>query len=620
MFHIAALAVWNDGAGAELSLLRAQRALATAKGTATHGDLLPGAFLGVVAYGAAGGEQAGRIAIDKDAKIAVVASSRLDNIDELTAELGSVSGHGHAAPFLAAYRRWGREFPVRFKGDFSGIVWDWGRRRLLGFRDRIGVRPLFYTARGGTVAVASDVELLLSLVGDGGSPDDQMIVEYLTWQFQSVDRTFWNAARRLPAGHLLSADAGGVRVQPLWRPPDLVARDRTSVYEDFRGLFFRSVSRRLASNSPVLTHLSGGIDSSAIVCVADRIRAAEPDRFPPVRTVSARYPGLDTDEGQYIEAVTRSVSLPSESWDGRNGAFLDVTEPSIAGPGYRSHRADGTMGEFAIAERLGARSILSGQGGDQLGAPSGLSEHLARSQPLWFGWRILSPDGLSSAERVRRVKFLMRAIAPGRLNDWWTRRRARRDAPVWLHPRWRDLVGDVSVPSGQTRGPFRSRVQEAHWRDLLGGAMAHSLDADHRIATRRAVEMRYPYLDDDLVDFVLTLSPNDWPLPDPYARLQRTALRQLLPEAVRARTAKAVFSPVVATRMRNAEVALRALFHEGPWASDRWVSRGAAQALFDRAIFATRDADWGDWQAVRAIATLEAWLRRVFGYDARSLE
>jgi len=149
--------------------------------------------------------------------------------------------------------------------------------------------------------------------------------------------------------------------------------------------------------------------------------------------------------------------------------------------------------------------------------------------------------------------------------------------------------------------------------------MALALDADHRIATRRGVEMRYPFLDQDLVDFVLRLPPEAWPMPEPNARLQRTALADLLPEAVFARTNKAMFSPVVASQLRNAAPRLKSLLFEGPWLAERWVSRRDAQVLFDRAISATHDRDWADWQAVRAIATLEAWLRGVFGYDARTL-
>jgi asparagine synthase (glutamine-hydrolysing) len=619
MFHIAAVVAWSSGREPLQAQRSFDRALIHAGGSGRQSEHLPGSVLGAVAYGARGGNARDQVRTDGDAQVAIAGIWRLDNRDEVARALRLGGSTDDALLLLEAYKRWGDSFPARVKGDFAGVIWDWGARRLLGFRDRLGVRPLFYAVRPDTIAVATDVELLLSIVGDGGSPDDQTVVEYLTWQFHSVDRTFWSGVRRLPAGHVLDASAAGPRVRQFWDAPQPAAVDPADVYPRFRDLFFQSVRRRLTADGPVLAHLSGGIDSSSIVCVADSLLRAETGRFPQVRTVSARYPGLDTDEGTYIDAVTRSVSIPAETWDGRSAEFIDLSSPSIAGPGFRSHRADGTTEEFTIAERLGAVAILSGQGGDQLGVPSGLSEHLVRVRPLWFGWRILSPDDLSWAERARRVKFLLRSLTPASFNQWRARHRGRQDAPGWLESRWRTIIGDIHADAAR-RSPrvFRSVVQEVHWRDLLGGAMALALDADHRIAARRGVEMRYPFLDQDLVDFVLQLPPERWPMPEPHARLQRTALADLLPEAVLARRGKAMFSPVVASYLKNAAPRLRSLLFEGPWAAERWVSRRDAQALFDRAMNATREGDWADWQAVRAIATLEAWLRGVFGYDART--
>jgi len=615
MFHIAGVAAWNPDVERRLIEEGLPRALADARGANVRSERLPGACLGVVAYGTRGDLVGEHVATDEAARIAVAGSWRLDNLDEVKALLRPREGVATAEVLIEAYRRWGDSFPAQLKGDFAGVLWDWERRRVLAFRDQLGVLPLFYATVAGGVAVASDVGLLRTIVGDGGAPDDQMIVEHLSWQFQSVDRTFWSRLRRLPGGHVLDAAAGGATSRPYWHPPPVAPTNRAVVHERFRELLFQSVRRRLDADRPTLAHLSGGIDSSSIVCVAGQICRTEPERFP-VRTLAARYPGLEADEGEYIDAVTRAVSLPAESWDGRNRPIDDLSDPSIAGPGFKSHRSDGTLDEFAIAARWGAGAILSGLGGDQLGSSSGLPEHLSRATPFQIAWRIASRRGMPLSERAARTRYLLRAIAPDPVNRLWARHRGRRGSPNWLHARWRGVVGDISASrSWGGAGSFDSRVQEAHWRDLMGGAMAHALDADHRVATRHAVEMRYPFLDRDLVSFILSLPPESWPSLEPYGRLQRIALSDLLPAAVLGRTAKAAFSTVVAGRVRQAAPQLRTLLFDGPWASERWVSRGGAQALFDRAISSTSDDEWGDWQALRAMATLEAWLRRVFGYD-----
>lgn len=620
MFQIAAVAAWSGDGQSALAPGRFQRALIDAGGTGWYSQDLPGAVLGAVGYGVWGGTSRERIRVDRDAKIGVAGVWRVDNREEMVRALRWGGAANDGLILLEAYRQWGDSFPARVKGDFAGLVWDWGRRRLLGFRDRVGVRPLFYATRIDGIAVATDVDLLLSIVGDPGTPDDRMIVEYLTWNFGSVDRTFWTGLRRLPAGQVLEASADAAQVRPYWHPPEPTSVDPDAVYPLFRELFFQSVRRRLAGEEPVLAHLSGGVDSSAIVCVADCLLRTEPGRFPPVRAVSARYPGLEADEGPYIDAVTRRVSLPTDSWDGRSQEFLDLSAPSRAGPGYRNHRADETTEEFAIAERYGAVAILSGQGGDQLGVPSGLPQYLFRGRPIWFGRRVLSRDDLSWGERARLLRFLVRSIAPEPFSKWWARRRGRRNAPPWLESRWSDVISDIHGEAATRLRDFRSVVQEAHWRDLLGGAMAHALDADHRVSTRHGVDVRYPFLDHDLVDFVLKLPPERWPLPEPGARLQRRALADLLPEVVLSRTRKTGFSPVVASHLRHAAPRLRALLFDGPWASERWVSRRGAQALFERAMSAADDRDWDAWQGLRAVATLEAWLRVALVYDAPSQE
>jgi hypothetical protein len=336
----------------------------------------------------------------------------------------------------------------------------------------------------------------------------------------------------------------------------------------------------------------------------------------PLTAVSARYPGLASDEGEYIDAVTAAVGVGAASWVGLTDRFPDLDEPSLAGPGNRSYRNDSTFGDFEIATRLGARAILSGEGGDHLGGPFGVVEERARRRPLRFAFQTLARRDLTGRQRLTRARFLVRLLAPPALRRAVISRRARAGAPAWLLPRWHGLVGALTAKVAEpiaTVDP-RALAQAAHWRELTSARLGRALDIGQGCAAERGLEMRFPYLDQDLARFVLSLPIEHWPHPLHHPRLQREALADLLPEPVRRRTTKAAFGPVVAHNIERAGATLTALVREGAWASERWVDRRSARHLFERALAPSSMDGFALWRSVWSIATLEAWLRRALRY------
>jgi asparagine synthase (glutamine-hydrolysing) len=195
-----------------------------------------------------------------------------------------------------------------------------------------------------------------------------------------------------------------------------------------------------------------------------------------------------------------------------------------------------------------------------------------------------------------------------------------RGRPQWLAPAWgptvRDIVGDFY---DSPELPFEYEVQRAHWRDLTSARLGVALDLQQSIGARYGVEFRFPFLDQDLVEFVLALPPDVWPLQSPGARLQRDAMREVLPSIVEKRRTKAIFSGAIGHLLRRAAPQVKALLYENEWLSEKYVIRQHARELFRRASAASSWQDgWRDWLQVRAIAALEAWLRRIFGYSPPS--
>jgi asparagine synthase (glutamine-hydrolysing) len=626
MSAIAVTVEWANSNVAAGSRRGLEAALASWKGDAIRVARCPGAQLGISWLTVdESGQRAAPLVVDEGRRLAVVADCRFDDRSRLLGDLGLGPDASDVDLIVAAHQRWGDDFPDGLVGDFAGVLWDWGRQRCLAFRDHLGVRPLFYCLTPTGVTVASDVEMVVRLAGPSPVPDDQAVVEHLLWEYASTDRTFWAAVSKLPAGHVLIADAAAsARRSRYWRPnPAPIAfTSMQEVDEEFQRLFVQSVSRRVGPSGVVLAHLSGGIDSSLIVCVANQLRRQAGAQAARVAAVSQRFPGQAWDEERFIAAVRDWTAVESYEWNGREAEFLDLTAPSLAGPGMRAWRSSGSLGDLDIAGQRSARVILSGEGGDQLGLPWGLADSLVAEQPLGFARDTLLRNDLSLRQRVARARRLLRRAIPPAVSRLMSRVRARRALPPWLHSRWRGLGRELIAGSPPARDvpPFAHEIQRAHWHQLTSGRTAFALDLQQLVAGRRGVEMRFPYLDRDLVQLVLGLGPAHWPRGRAGARLHREAMGSWLPPQVRWRADKAVFSGAVGELLKRSVRQLDALFNEGEWLCGDYVIRREAQDLLRRALAApqTREDRWEDhereWLHVRSIATLEAWLRAVFGY------
>ena len=621
MSAIAAIIEWGAPGTSSRTSAELESALGVRKANPIRAATCPGATLGISLLAPdASRRRDVQPLIDTAARVAVVADCRLDNRESLRSELSLAAEATDSRLLLAGYQRWGEDVGQHLRGDFAGVFWDWGKQLCVAVRDPLAVKPLFHARPAGRLVVGSDVEIVLQLIRPAPIPDDRAVVEHLLWEYASPERTFWAAVSRLPGGHVLvEGEAQVRRIQRYWTPNPRARRFSATgeVHEELRRLFFQSVERRLDSDGPVLAHLSGGLDSSLTVCVADQIRRQRKERLLRIGTVSQRFPDSPWDEGDFIQAVTDWTGLENTQWDGGTAEFRDLARPVLAGPGMATARSSGSAGDLEIARQKDVHVLLSGDGGDQLGMPSGVTDDTARRHPIDFLMETLRRPNLSVRSKLARAQRIARLFVPVSVKQTLGISRYRRQLPDWLQPRWRGVVGDIVAslyPTRFERG-FEHSVQRAHWRDLTSARIGMALDLQQRSGAEHGVEFRFPFFDQDLVEFVLSIPPQHWPSEAPGARLHRESMGDLVPPSIRERRTKAIFSGAIGRFLSRAAPLINALFHEGDWISARYVRRTEAQSLLRRALADENwQARWREWQQVRAIATLEAWLREVFGY------
>ncbi len=301
-----------------------------------------------------------------DGTLHLVADARIDNRDELGAALGVPLAQratlGDAQWILRAYEAWGEECADRLEGDFAFVVWDQARQRLFGARDGLGIKPFFYTStrRGRTFRFASEPRPLVG--GPDGvpsAPNLELMARYVLNRFGDPEATLYEGVHRLPGGHTITVDGVGLRVTRYWAPDPEVRHDGggEDCAEQFLELFGQAVAARCRTVGPVGVYLSGGLDSSSIVCAAKR----------DVATLSLVFDGLACDERAYIEAVVGESGVTptyvpyAEHRDALDFGQVDNYRDVMYGV---TQYATSPLAQAAQAR--GVRTVLSGIGGDDI--------------------------------------------------------------------------------------------------------------------------------------------------------------------------------------------------------------------------------------------------------------
>ena len=561
---------------------------------------------------------------DDRSALYAIGDLRLDNRDELKVSVSD--GHraldSDLAIVVAAYERWGHQMAERLIGDFAFVIWDGRRREVYAARDPFGVRSLVYHRSVGRLLLATDPAQLIALKEVDRSPNPQVVVDFLSWSYAHYGPTFFRSIHAIRSGHYLLANAESVREVEYFRPLDrLIRYTRADDYrEEFRSLFKRAVKDRIDSEYPVVAHLSGGLDSSSIVCLADRIYDDGDGGRPPFHVVSAVFPSQSYDESPFIDEVVRNVRFQAHKWDGNQPSRREFSHPSVSSPGSSVAFNGGSAGDIETAERLGARVILSGDPGDTVTAENGLfNDLLIRGSWVTLARQIAS--GGSSKERHIRLKLLRYAIreeAPPPLLQIWRAvnlRRQRTHAADWLRPHLREMWTGFESRSPPFLKLGSNRLQQRIWDYLRWSRTAWSVDLMGIYAASAGAEVRFPLLDTRLIRFVLAV-PVEYRLLGGLRRsLHREAMVGIVPEGIARRSSKPGFSGALVQWGHACLPTIREILEGPQWHADPFVDRLPVRVALRK--LASRPPDRADgeaWLNVRSIVHLETWLRALFRY------
>jgi len=467
-----------------------------------------------------------------DDKVWVVADARIDARRDLVRKLGTeVEAKLISAPdvelILRAYFRWGEDCVGHLLGDFAFAIWDSRSQRLFCARDHMGVKPFYYCHLGQWFLFSNTLECLCRHPAVSGKLNDLAIADFLLFGTnQDPATTSFRDIQRLPAAHTLTLSETGLVLRRYWTLPIEEAvyyRSDAEYVGQFKELLQEAVSDRLRTDR-VGVFMSGGLDSPALSAAAlDLLRNRTAPN--PVRAFTFVYDSLISDtERHYAELSAQRLGIPIHFY------VLDERtewEPSCS------------AGTPEPGSSLGDRSV-------ELRCCSEIAAH---SRIAFYGE---GPDNALICEWRRHLACLLRRRQWGRLladagkhlpllltvpqrlwARWKWKQQYEPDFPAWMAPelvdrlklreRWHDLN-----MTPDSHHPVRPRA----YTSLLSPLWQSLFEACEPSYTGAALEVRHPYVDIRMLRFLLRVPALPWCR---HKRLLRSALRGVVPEAVRLR-------------------------------------------------------------------------------------
>jgi len=543
----------------------------------------------------------------------IIHNGEIYNYKELREELGkkgySFKTQSDTEVILAAYDHWEDECVDHFNGMFAFAIWDEELKELFAARDRFGEKPFYYYFDGQYFIFASEMKAIWA-AGIEKQANLRLLFNFLTIGYvdnpERPEETFYSNISKLPPASILYYNPASkeLSVEKYW-DLDIAAVNKkitdADAIEKFNFLFTESVRKRLRSDVSIGTSLSGGLDSSSVAAIASGLGA---DHFQP-QAFTAVFPGFDKDESAFskevadtfhLEQITTAVTADDllKNWD---KLCYHQEEPFGSASVFPQFKV------YELSKKNNTKILLDGQGADEILA--GYSKYYKWYwQELFVKRKLVSSGEIKAAKKIGvQESFTAKNIMAALFPDF---------ASVILE---RQYLLKALRQEYLNRDFIRLQSKEAYYSTPshfnLNGALyfntcIHGLEELLRYADRNAMahgcEVRLPFLDHELVEFVFSL-PSRFKIRQGWTKwLLRTSMNEKLPACIAWRKDKVGFEPPQQQWMQDKKV--QELIHE---AKRKMVNEKILKPdVLNKAVLplGSTAADNYDWRYLSAAAFL----------------
>ncbi|MCF8335410.1 MAG: asparagine synthase (glutamine-hydrolyzing) [Bacteroidales bacterium] len=435
--------------------------------------------------------------VSKDERYVIIYNGEIYNFQELKKHLENIGYIFHSASdtevVLNAWSCWGKEALLKFNGMFAFAIWDRKKNTLALARDRYGTKPLYYRDDGRKLVFGSEIKSILQHPDYQVEVSHEALNEYFTFQNVFSDRTLFKGVRMVPSGTFMEyrLEEGRKNVEKYWdfhfEDTELFASEEEYI-EELNRLFHQAVNRHLVSDVEIGSYLSGGTDSGAITSIASK-------NFPELKTFTAGFDlssasGLEMAFDERNKAEYLSNQFKTEQYE----VVLKAGDMEKVMPALTWHLEDLRVGQCYpnyYIHRLAAKFVkvsLGGIGGDELFAG--------------YPWRYYRTVVNHDFDHYISKYY-----------DYWSRLISDEEKQEFFNPSvYRDLGGYSTKEVFKSvlnnpNGPFHLNTPEQYINNSLYFEAKTFLQGlllvEDKLSMANGLEMRVPFLDNDLVDFAM---------------------------------------------------------------------------------------------------------------------
>lgn len=492
---------------------------------------------------------------DNENGLAITADARIDNRDELISELEMEESEKiitDSEIILKSYQKWGEECPEKLLGDFAFTIWDKTKEKLFCARDHMGVKPFYYYLSDDGFYFATEIKALLSILEIPCKLNEVKIADYIISMDEDRKNTFYQEIYRLPAAHSISIDFKNNDLKQYWAlDPSLELKlgSDEEYAKAFQDIFKEAVKYRLRSAFPVGSELSGGLDSSSVSCMSQKILSEDKKRL---KTFSIVFKDLpDCDESYYSKIVSKYCNTDSYFIEGSGINPFEVMEKELwpkEKPLF-GHNMHVFWFLYKKAHENGVKVLLNGFEGD---ATVGRGSYYLYELAIKMKFKAL----LKEVKCISKLKedshysiFFYEVIGPV--------------APEYFRRFWRFITGTFFYKEKEKKminkhfakkiniykrynfsdGRFNDKmgVRINHFNNLSSGYYQRVFEELDQVAAAFSIEFRYPFMDRRLLEFCLAIPP-DQQLNGGWDRIvMRRAMESILPPEIQWRRNKTFF-------------------------------------------------------------------------------
>ncbi len=466
---------------------------------------------------------------------------------------------------LHAYLEWGTECVRRFNGMFAFALWDNRERRLFCARDHLGIKPFYYWYHQQRIIFASEQKAVLSGLERKPSPNVAAMADYLSFSYVTSTETMFDSIVRLAPGSFLLADEAGYQVTTYWDPAfDPAPQRREEDWaQELTELLDDAIRLQVRSDVPVGAHLSGGIDSSTVSCLAAK-------RIPKLLTFTARFrEGGFFDETPYARLVAKRIGSDYREIVPERTQLAELL-PRILYHLDEPVEAASIFGKYYVAQKVSqsVKVVLGGQGGDELfggydwyvknlftAAVFSMRRNRSSIAQHSFLW-----DTIRNESPKRLIKSLSKNFGETDLGTIFCRNWSRLDQPQLTNILNPEVVAPHVNPQERFLARF-NKLQERRAGDrMFKFDMQHYLEAlltsEDRLSMAFSVESRVPILDYRVAELAGKLGFELKAQPGCSKRILRKAMHGIVPSEILERRDKRGFPTPIQTWLRDPDLNL----------------------------------------------------------------